>query len=240
MVQLRPGWIIRDCARAFGGVEYDCAKIREQSVNHGQGTLTEHRTKKIVDHVEYVTAMDAVVKKVDYVLRKHCAHTLLGWFCDNAAKRVVMAEVAQLQREAEILNAQAEADKRTARRVKIRVVPLRLDLTLPEATQEITETIRDLLIEIRDALRAGRIDEIHKLRIRARNLDKLVMGSASDAIRLALERVPRVAKELREQQRRLPPEASAEGAKKLDLEAIETAIAYFAPDHGGRKIALDK
>ena len=222
----RTGWIIQDCARASGGVAYGRAKLRERRTNSGQGQQTEHKTKKTVDHVEFVADMDAMVKKVDYILRKHCVNTLLGWFADDDATAAVMAEVVQLKVEAAALNQRAAGH--TARTASIDVVPLRLDLTLPAAVRILVSTLREILTAFHDALRAGQLSDLHKLRIRAINLDLLVCEPTSSKIRFALARAPQAAKEIRGAQRVALKAAKEAGKKKEDLDRIAALVAQQA------------
>jgi len=185
----------------------------------------------------------SVVKKVDYVLRKHCARTEMGWFADDKALKKVKREVAVIAREAKELNASA-AKADSARRAKISVAPLKLDPAHPEAVQEIAHTIRGVLLELRDALRAGDIASLHKLRIRSKNLEQLAVGFQSAAIRFALERVPDAANEIREAVKNATRAAKDDGegkeaidakaaaaakraGKRVDVEAIEAAIVHF-------------
>lgn len=239
----RPGWLVVDCSSASGGIRYDRELVKEKSINEGNGIQADHKTRKTVDHVEYCAAIDAVVKKVDYVLRKHCARTEMGWFADDKALKKVKREVTAIAREAKELNASAKkAD--SARRAKISVAPLKLDPAHPEAVQEIAHTIRGVLLELREALRAGDIASLHKLRIRSKNLEQLAVGFQSDAIRFALERVPDAANEIREAIRNATRAAKNDGedkemieekaaaaarraGKRVDVEAIEAAIVHF-------------
>jgi len=241
----RPGWLIVDCSSASGGIRYDRELVKEKSINKGNGVQADHKTRKTVDHVEYCAAVDAIVKKVDYVLRKHCARTAMGWFADNAALRKVKVEIAAIVREADDLNTNAAKKAKSERRAKISVAPLKLDPAHPEAVQEIAHTIRGILIELRDALRGGDLASLHKLRIRSKNLERLAIGFQSDAIRFALERVPEAATEIREAVKDATraakknngedavaiEEAATAAAKQagatVDIESIEAAIAHF-------------
>jgi hypothetical protein len=240
----RPGWMIVDCSSANGGIQYDRELVDEQPINRRRGLQVDHKTRKTVDNVEFCAAVDAVVKKVDYALRKNCARTDMGWFADDQALAKVKAEVAEIEREAHELNTNGAKKAKSARRAKIRVVPLKLDLAKPEAVQEIAATIRSVLIELRDALRSGDLASIHKLRIRSKNLERLAVGFQSDAIRFALERVPLAANEIREAVKNATRAAKNEGedkdkitevgehaekraGAKVDIESIEAAIAHF-------------
>jgi hypothetical protein len=240
----RPGWLLVDTSSASGGIRYDRELVKEKSINKGNGLQADHKTRKTVDHVEYCAAADAVVKKVDYVLRKHCTRTEMGWFADDQALAKVKGEIALLEAEAHDLNTNGAKKAKSARRAKIRVVPLRLDLDRREAVAEIVHTIRSVLTELRDALRAGDLASLHKLKIRSKNLDKLAVGFQSDAIRFALARVPVAANEIRDSIKTVvratrngggskedideaTATAAAKAGAKVDLEAIEAALAHF-------------
>jgi hypothetical protein len=240
----RPGWLVVDCSSASGGIRYDRELVKEKSINEGHGLRADHKTRKTVDHVAFCAAVDAIVKKVDYVLRKHCARTQMGWFADDKALRKVKAEIAEIAREAEDLNTNAAKKAQSARRAYISVAPLKLDPAHPEAVQEISRTIRGTLTELRDALRTGDVASLHKLRIRSTNLAQLAVGFQSDAIRFALECVPVAALKIREARKHAEraaknsgenaatiEEAATAAAKragaKVDIEAIEAAIMHF-------------
>jgi hypothetical protein len=224
----RPGWMIVDCSSASGGIRYDRELVKEKSINKGNGVQADHKTRKTVDHVEFCAAVDAVVKKVDYVLRKHCARTDMGWFADDVALKKVKAEITAIEHEADDLNMNAAKKAKSERRAKIRVVPLKLDLAKPEAVQEIAHTIRGVLIELRDALRSGDLASLHKLRIRSKNLERLAIGFQSDAIRFAMERVPAAATEIREAVRNVTRAAKDDGEDKAAVEEAATAAAKRA------------
>ncbi len=248
--KFRPGWMIINTSSASGGIHYDRTLIEENSFNRGHGVQTQHNTRKTVDHVEFCAAIDAIVKKVDYVLRKHCTRTEMGWFAAEKDLATVKAEISALEVEAADLNAQADR-AHSARQAKIRIVPLRLDLNHPEAVQEIAGTIRGVLADYITVLRDGDILSLHKLKIRAINLDKLAVGFQADAIRFALAHVPiaanliRTAKKIAERTARQAAEAAAH-AKGLDDEATEEAVesavkwaSVEAASHAGSKLDLE-
>ena len=254
----QPGWMIVDCSSASGGIRYDRELLKEKTINKGAGMQADHKTRKTVDNVEFCAAIDAVVKKIDYVLRKHCARTDMGWFANDKALHKVKVEVAEIEREAHELNTTAAKKAKSARRAKIRVVPLKLDLAKPEAVQEIAHTIRSVLTELRDTLQAGDLASLHKLRIRSKNLEQLAVGFQQDAIRFALERVPTAANEIREAVKNAKRAAQNDGAKKeeveeaieaaakragskVDVESIEAAIAHFTDSPlAGTSVSVDE
>ena len=221
----RPGWVIRDCSSASGGIQYLRDLVKEKQINRNRGLQVDHKTRKIVDNVEYCAHIDAVVKKVDYVLRKHCARTEMGWFADDGALTAVKAEIREIREEAAELNRLADRAG-SSRRAKIHIAPLRLDLAQPEAVQEIAYTVRSVLDDIHAALRTGDVASLHKLKIRAKNLDRLATGFQSDAIRFALDSVPAAANEIRRIMRISTAKPEDIGAE-LDLSALEAALTHF-------------
>jgi len=227
----RPGWILRDRAEAKGGVYYYRELIDEQL--DGDRLVSDHKTRKTVDNVTFVAEADALVKKVHYVLRKHCTRTELGWFADDACWAKVKAEVAILQDEAVDINRRAKA-ARSERQVTVNVVPLRLDLVQPEVVREIATTIRGIMVELLTTLRSGDITPIHKLKIRSRNLEQLAVGIQADVIRFALDRAWQAASEIKQAMDAAPASATQrrfklaqEVGRSLDLEMIEAAIEHF-------------
>jgi hypothetical protein len=231
-------WVIQDCSTAVGGIEYERLKTAETAVSRGRrkpwrakrsgkGLAVEHQERKIFDNVEICTAVDGVVKKVDYVLRKYCARTPLGWVADNQALSAVRSEVEEIRKEAWLLNVRAKLAK-SARSAYICVVPLTMKSSAPEAPKEIARTIKSVLTALLRALRGGELSDLHKLKIRARNLHKLAVGRAAAAIKLALDRVPVAANEIREATRS-GEMALERAAYSCDLTAIEEALSYF--DH---------
>jgi len=219
------GWIIRDCSKAIGGIRYDREAISERTINSGNGVRAKYLTHKSIDHVEFCALVDALVKKVDYILRKYCTRTDLGWFADDAALANVLAEIAPLKREAEVLNTKLAKRAHSARRAEISVVPLKLDFNQHEAIKVIVGTIRTGLTDFRDALRRGDLDALHAIRIRTLHLERLATGFQEDAIRNALGRVPTAAAELRKAIKR--GETPEHAGAQLDLELFDAALAHF-------------
>lgn len=226
-IQLQPGWMLRDCSTAKGGIYYVRDLVEEQSTNKGNGLVTTHITHRTTDNVAHVTAVDAVVKKVDYVLRKYCVRTEIGWFADDAHLKMVLTEVEGLKAEAAALNAQAPLFK-SERQAYISVVPLRIDYDHEAMVRETARTVREVLTEIRDALRHGDIAAIHKLKIRSKGLHRLAVGIQSDVIRMALERLPVCSEALREaanaaKRGKRSALAASKESKADQLKAVERA-----------------
>ena len=223
-IKIRPGWLIQNLSSATGGVRRERELLDEAAINRGKGRRTEYKTRTTVDNLELCAAIDGVKKKVDYTLRKHCVRALGGWVTDNTGLAAVREEVDAIREEAIKLNAKAQRAK-CGHSAYINIVPAKLSVSTPEAVQEIARTIRTVLGDTRDALRKGEVKELHKLKIRALNLDKLATGFQSDAIRFALGRVPEATRELKDMLKDglAPKKAGA----KLDLEVIDAAIAHF-------------
>lgn len=247
-VVLRPGWLIIDNSTASGGIRYDRHVIEDATttINRGAGIETTHQTVKTVDHVEFCARIDALVKKVDYSLRKHGTRVGKNWFADDEALKVIEAEIAEIATEAARLNTLGAEEARSDRRAHIGIMPIPIDFDREEAVREIARTIRETMTEVLTALQAGAVDDFHKLKIRCMNLDKLAVGMQSDAIRFALERFAEAAKEIKTAANEARKKALASAAReadadkaaadaaaklgrKLDLESIQVAIDHFQP-----------
>lgn len=243
---LKPGWLIIDNSTASGGVHYDRAMLDETTINRGRGVQTTHQTVKSVDHVEFCAAIDALVKRVDYVMRKHATKVGKNWFADNGGLKAIEGEVAEIAAEAERLNTAGADAARSDRRAYIAIMPIPIDYNREEAVREIARAIRETLTDVLTALQAGEVADFHKLKIRCINLDKLAVGMQSDAIRFALERFETARKEIKTaanaaRKKALASEAREADADKaaadaaarvgrsLDLEEIQVAIDHFQP-----------
>jgi len=242
----RPGWLVIDQSTASGGVRYERRALDESTINRGNGIRTVHRSIKTVDHVEFCAAIDALVKRVDYALRKHGTRVGKNWFVDSAGLKKVEAEVAEIAAEAARLNTEDAAQAMSGRRAYIGILPMPIDFDRHEAVREIARTIRETLTEVHDALRAGAVEDFHKLKLRCINIDRLAVGMQADAIRFALERFAtarRAIKDAAKVAKKKAADAGASPAKieeaavrgaqdcgaALDLEAIQVAIDHFLP-----------
>jgi hypothetical protein len=235
-IKIRPGFIVRDCSTATGGVHYQRIKSEPKTINRGMGVRQEIRTTKTVDHAEAVKAIDALVKRADYACRTLCANTAFGWFADDIALRQLYKRFDELEAEAKVLNA-AAAKVGSERQAHISIIAGKLELASPYTAREIARTVRNVLTDVFQALRTGQVkkkkkgkkilvrDELHAPLLRAKNLDKLAMGPAGDAIKFALDRIPIAKKEILEQLRNgaSPEDAGA----SVDLTVIENAIIWF-------------
>lgn len=242
-IKVRPGYLVVDTSTATGGVTYDREYGDQVKINNGQGIQAKLQTIKTVDHVEAVAALDALKKKVDYACRKHCARTAFGWFADEVSLRALRKEVEELQAEAVTLNAAAAAVG-SERRAHVGVVAGKLEIASAEAAREIARTIREVLGGVLAALRAGLVkkrtdkdgkviqkDELHAPLLKCKNLDRLAVGLAGEAVKMALDRIPEAKKEVLERLKKGDDPATI-GAE-LDLGAIENAITWFEEDEIG-------
>lgn len=242
----RPGWLIIDQSTASGGIRYERRALDESPINQGNGIKTVHRSTKTVDHVGYCAAVDACVKRVDYALRKHGTKVGKNWFADAPGLAAIEAAVAEITREAARLNTHDAVEARSDRRAYIGILPMPIDFDRAEAVREIARTIRETLGEIEAALRAGAVEDFHKLKLRSLNMDKLAVGMQSDAIRFALDCFAAARRTVKEASRTAAKKAADAGASArkadeaavaaaqacgaaLDLEAIQVAIDHFQP-----------
>lgn len=225
-ITVKPGWVIKDTSSASGGVHYARTHLNEETV--ANRLEAEFRTRKSVDHVVIVHDLDAVVKRVDYALRKFCTKTVFGWYGNDAALAAVRSEVSQIQDAARVLNETA-ARLGSAHRAHIGIVPTYIDPTTPEAAEEIARTVRETLGGIQEALRAGEVGTLLQGRLlKAKNLEKLGTGFQGEAIRFALEAIGRARTEIREKLKEGEGTPLELGAA-VNLDAVETAIQLFSP-----------
>mgnify|MGYP001573285335 FL=1 len=228
--EVRPGYVVVDTSTATGGITYVRRGIDKRAINHGAGIKTRHETVKEIDHVEAVAAVDAVVKAADYACRCLCTRTTFGYFVEATKLGELQEAFHGLRAEAERVNANA-VRAGSQRRVHVGLVLARLEIG-GDAAIEIAHTIRSVLTEVHGALRRGAVknakglrNELHAPLLRCRNLERLTVGIAGEAVRLALRQIPVARGEILE---RLKAGDDAETAgAKADLGYIEAAVAWF-------------
>jgi len=224
IVQIRPGYIVVNASQARGGITYRRTRIDEVTINAGCGVRARTVTTKEVDHVTAAAAVEAVVKRADYICRKNCAWTMIGWFATEEVLPAVMAEFDTLRDEAAHVNARAQAEG-SQRRAYVNAVPARVDTTTEECAREIARTVRGVLGAIQDALHAGDIAALHAPLIKAKNLDRLTIGLPGEAVRNALATIAPAKRALKA---RIAQGESPESAgRALDLGAFAVAISWF-------------
>lgn len=231
-IAIKPGWIIRDCSSASGGVHY--RRTYDHETQEGERRTVDFATHKVIDHVSIVKDLDALVMQAEYVLRKHCAKTTLGWFAPDAMLPVVRAAIARVHAEAYELN-QTATRLGSLHRAYIGVAPLKVDLSTPEAAREIARTVHDTLVDILAILRQGVIgQELSGKLLRARHLDQLATGFQAEALRVALATIAEAKSQIRVQLKQgEKPGATiltpAEIGAALDLSPVEHCVQLFRP-----------
>jgi hypothetical protein len=233
-IQLRPGYIVVDCSKATGGVQYQQTEhlIEKDGNVGGAEEIATWSTRRIVDHKQVVSDIDALVKRVDYLLRVHCSRAGWGWFADKDAAAKVRHGMDLLQEQADTLNRDARR-LGSARRVHLSVVFAAIDVANESIAQEVYRTVLDNLQAIHDALRAGMAgSELDKLMLRAKNMGNVAVGITGTALTDALSRVPEWRAELRAAVKGTKDANGLEPAKagaKLNLDPLEAAIQLFSP-----------
>jgi hypothetical protein len=237
--KIQPGYVIVDTSSAVGGVTYDRQYEGEdrQDVSRDGETLTaieqDFRTHKRVDVAEIVKHGDQIVQAARYACRKRCVNTPLGWFCDEQSLPEVRADFVGLAVEADEFNAKARRYG-SARRVRVGFVPLRVEPDLEEAVREIARIVRGVCDDLLARIRAGEVDKLAPVFLRAKNLDKLATrGSVQrDSIVWAIE----CAKECRTALRQGVKDKRnlAKLGAELDVEAIEACRGNFRKKTDGR------
>lgn len=229
-IQVRPGYVIQNTSVARGGVTYQRTRGSEERVGE-DGIRQWIETEKTVDHVEAVKRVEAVAKKADYICRSLCASTTFGWFAAPDALPDIKARFSMLRREADEVNEFARSVG-SRRRAHVGYVLTSLDLSHEDAARECARTVRETLGEIRDALRAGAVtgkdNALRGPAARAKGLDRLTVGLASEAVKLALESIVPAAREVRDAIK--GGESPESAGAQVELGAIETALAWFAEE----------
>ncbi len=183
-LKLQSGYIIIDTSTAVGGITYTRKQIKQRKQGKGQ-VVTIHSVKR-VDHKQLVRSSDAIVQAARYALRCRATNTQLGWFARGEQLDGIRHAFADLRIQATTINIRAERIG-SKRRVRIGFVPLKLDISLPEALEEMQRTVTDLLTALLTTLRAGDVKGLPKLFLRTKNLDQLVARSHRDMIVFAIE-----------------------------------------------------
>lgn len=228
-IRLRPGFVALDCSRATGGVTYEQTRhavITEATRANGTEVVS-WSTRRTVDHKQVVADMDALVKRVDYLLRVNCSRAGWGWFADADAAAKVRHGMDLLQDQAEELNATARR-LGSARRVHLSLILVPLDVTNSDVAQEIYRSVLATLQGIHECLRAGMVgSELDKHLLRARNMGNVAVGITSAALTDALGRVPEWRNEVRTAVKGGVDAALA--GQTLQLDALDAAIQLFSP-----------
>lgn len=210
---------------AKGGVSYK--RVGEGwSKEHEDKSLTaEYSTRKEVDHVGLSTWSRSIVNSAYNVMDRHCSATPIGYWIAEDKAATMLAELGQVQEEAEKLNKHAR-EVGSERRARIDVYSFTVGHEDEEKTaKRLAQTVRERLENLRGDLKSGDLNAYATSWKRAKNLPKLATGIQAESIVLALE----AARELRSKlaaeikAKKLPEKAGAE----LDLIAIESAIFLF-------------
>lgn len=218
------GYVILDVSTALGGVTYDRTHGDEHPIG-SDGSEREIHTVKTIDHKAMVKIGDSLVQAARYALRCHATNTTLGWFCDRDSLAALRDAFDKLAEQATEFNMNA-AVAGSARRVRIRMIPVKIEIDNAEAAAEIAKTVRDVCTDLIDALRAGAVDRLAPVFLRAKNLEKLGTGMQRDSIVFAIENAKAARTALRQVGKDNGDVARA--GSDLDLEALEACVGMFA------------
>jgi hypothetical protein len=241
-IQVRPGYVVSNTTRATGGVSYQRTRGSQVAIGD-DGIQQDIETRKIVDHVEAVRKVASVAKAADYLCRKTCAQTTFGWYCAPDALSDLRVGFDALRDMANAANDFARSVG-SASRVHVGFVPTMIDLGTEDAAREVARTIRETLSDVIEALRSGAVSgngSENKLRgpvQRAKGLDKLATGLAGDAVRMALESIGPIAREIRDAVKR--GESPESAGARMEFGALETALAWVSESGiGGEGATVD-
>lgn len=241
--KIAPGYVIIDVSTSGGGLRY----VREHlsTDQDGERVETEYKTNKIVDNVAAVKEIDALVKDVDYILRKNCVATAFGYFATDKQLEEVHKQIEDRKRQMERLNHRAEAVG-SAHRGRVGIIAARLDIANGDTMRECYRAIRETLDAIYTALLRGDVRDIADARdkqkvthrnqlrpamLRAKNLETMAIGIAGESIKSALACAKEARTAILEKiEQGMTPEAAG---RDVDLTPIETAIEWFKETFGG-------
>lgn len=226
-IDLKSGFIMNDASTATGGIRYAREVLEERRTADGEGTIKIWKTEKVVDHDDLVRRVDAISKKVDYVLRKHCSRLGRFYFADQEQHDAVMAEVVNLKNAARTVNIEARAAG-CGRRAYVSVLPSQINLAHEDAAREVAHTIQTTLGDMLEVIKAGDIGRpFEKVMLRMRNLEKLAVGICAESIVFAREAAKSAKKAIRAELKLSKSPQNA--AKAADTMMIQAAIDMFAP-----------
>lgn len=224
-INLKSGWVFMDASTANGGVHHKRTEIDQH--REGDGLVKVWQTEKVVDHEEMVKRVDALPKRVDYILRKHCSRVGRFYFADEAQFEKVMGDIAELKQQAALVNREA-SQAGCARRAHISLIPAEINLAHEAAAREVAHTIQTTLQDLLDVIQAGDIGRpFERVMLRAKNLDKLAVGICAESIKFAIEEAKDAKKAIREKLKLGQTPESA--AKAADTDMLQAAIDMFAP-----------
>ena len=224
-IELRKGYIVTGTPSATGGHTYQQQEIQATHRNINQKKTW--KTVKITDNVEACAKVDSVRQRGNYLLRKLCTATEIGYFLTPENHTAFLTAARELGAAADDVNALARKMGST-RQVHVNFVPLAIDLATPAVAEEIAYTVRTRLAEMRDLVRNGTVNSLldGKLQIN-QNLHRLGTGFAETVILDAIKEIKaaktRIKAAIKVSQ---TPESAG---RKEKLLAVKAAISWFSP-----------
>lgn len=178
---LRPGKMIILETASVGGVRYE-GQNRETL-----GSTQVISMAKRMDDPKLEKMVSKIKNTAYAIVRKHAVHLDLGcWFADTQALSTIDEELnAECRPSAHIANEIARSIA-SPRQTRCEIWPLNFDHKDPKLSLRLGQMIHARLLAVRDSYLSKEPDTYRVAKDRCKNLDQLVQGYQSDAIRLAL------------------------------------------------------
>lgn len=220
------GYIIATEFGASGGVHYErpSAGREVRETRGGRGRLERYETTKRIDDLESVAMSNQIVNRAYYLVEKFCTRTPLGYYCPAERLTDLDRAMEEVTETAQLFN-DCQRDEGGARRVTVALYPLRLAMDDRRAAVRLSETVRERLRAVTDALRAGDVKATENALDRCRNLEGLATGVQREAIQVALDSARDAKRQLAEALR--GGADALQAAAALDVEAIEATERLF-------------
>lgn len=210
---------------ATGGVSYRRTGRSEE--REGDRLTADFATRKEVDHVDLVSQSRNLINRAYAVLEKHATPTPVGHFVDPEGELAVREEISKLAAEAALFNQHAKAAG-SERRCRVAVYAVALVIDDERAAHRLTETVRERLGEMREALVACDRKSFDAVWEKSGRLDRLATGIQADAIRMALDSAKTLRREIVELGR--DGLVKHEISERLDLSMLDSAISLFSQE----------
>lgn len=226
---------------ATGGVKYTRRDGHEEQT--GERLEAEFTTTKVVDHVGLLKWSRKIINLAYNAMERHASQTPIGYWVPADKAEAITAEIAGVRKEAESFNTAAH-NVGSGRRVRIATYPISMREDDESAAIRLAQTVRERLVALVEALRAGDLDGYATAWKRARNLPRLATGIQAEAVGFALEAAKEgraiVAALIRGAEQAIPggtvgasPMEPAKAGESVNLDALESAIVLFTDSVNG-------
>lgn len=224
LVELACKYIVIDCTRSGGGVQYE--RQLTDTDTDGDSVKTTSLVVKHVDNEPIVTAMGKFRNKLDYTFRSTVTSVRFGYVATDEQLATLKKALEPLREEAADLNARAKRAK-SKHRVHVGLLTFKLSSgDGAEAAEAIAETIVDHMKEFHQALYKLDLNWVKKIQLRSRNLDKLAVGVPGTILRSATDCVKDSVRIIREGLKNSDSHTAIRG--RLNLGPIDVCASWFS------------